>query len=374
MTPAPADPRPVPDGCHPACRACPHRTWTAGESLAQKAAFLARALAPWADVIEPVQSVAEGGRWGYRARAKLVASWSDGRWQFGLESRGAFIPIPRCPVHAPAVNAALALLAPILPAPADFPLRYVVFSGSLVTLIVKTARDTAADWLTDAARHALLTVGLRGMFIHRHPAAGRRLFAKKGWDCVFGERRVQDTGGLWHGPTAFQQLIPALADAALATARDFLRPSAQSAVADLYCGLGASARLWRSAGADVIGVELDGEALECAALNAPGAACLRGTCTTRLPQLSGWSGALDPAVPRLAYVNPPRMGIEPEVLAWLTEKFRPIRWACLSCSPGTLRRDLDRATADGYAVKRIVPFDFFPQTRHVETLALLERR
>jgi len=46
----------------------------------------------------------------------------------------------------------------------------------------------------------------------------------------------------------------------------------------------------------------------------------------------------------------------------------------LSCSAGTLGRDLQTLTTAGYAVNTLIPYDFFPQTRHVETLALLQDR
>lgn len=53
--------------------------------------------------------------------------------------------------------------------------------------------------------------------------------------------------------------------------------------------------------------------------------------------------------------------------------YRPKRIAYLSCSAGTLRRDLEGLPVSGYRVVRIIPYDFFPQTYHVETLVLLER-
>jgi len=42
------------------------------------------------------------------------------------------------------------------------------------------------------------------------------------------------------------------------------------------------------------------------------------------------------------------------------------------CSAGTLRRDLDALTRSDYWIKRLTPYDFFPQTYHVETLVLLQ--
>ena len=45
--------------------------------------------------------------------------------------------------------------------------------------------------------------------------------------------------------------------------------------------------------------------------------------------------------------------------------------AYLSCSAGTLRRDLE-ALSGAYEVARIIPYDFFPHTHHVESLVLLQ--
>ena len=50
----------------------------------------------------------------------------------------------------------------------------------------------------------------------------------------------------------------------------------------------------------------------------------------------------------------------------------PDKLAYLSCSAGTLRRDLEIAASAGYQIKRIIPFDFFPQTHHVECLVLAD--
>ena len=52
---------------------------------------------------------------------------------------------------------------------------------------------------------------------------------------------------------------------------------------------------------------------------------------------------------------------------------RPERIAYLSCSAGTLSRNLAVLTESGYGVERITPYDFFPGTRHVETLVSLRR-
>jgi len=73
---------------------------------------------------------------------------------------------------------------------------------------------------------------------------------------------------------------------------------------------------------------------------------------------------------RLAYLNPPRSGLDEEVARSLADEFAPARLAYLSCSAGTLARDLGVLERAGYLLDAILPFDFFPQTQHVEALAL----
>jgi len=151
-----------------------------------------------------------------------------------------------------------------------------------------------------------------------------------------------------------------------------LQPSPGTSVLDLYCGYGASLREWTRAGSVALGIELSGEAVALAAVNAPAAQVLRGTCVQRLPQVRDWWQAQPTS--RAAYVNPPRSGLEAEVVAALARELRPQRIAYLSCSAGTLARDLGQLVDAGYRVTAIHPYDFFPLTHHVEALALLEQR
>lgn len=362
----------LPAGCEPACHGCQHRTLAAAASAAQKQAYLARALAPWAALLEPVAAPAE--RWGYRRKVSLNARWDEQHgWRFGLVRRVAreelFVPIPRCPVHAPAVNALLAALAAALPPAPSFPLAFVVVSGAQATLIVKAHRADLG-WLERLAPALGPGLGVEGLWLHLHPSAGRRLFARSGWSLLWGAPRSRDARGLLHGPTAFAQAIPGLHARALDRAAAFLAPGPDDAVIDLCSGVGSSLARWRAAGATALGVELSGEAVECALANAPGASVLRGTSAQRLPQLAGFVAGR-PAPP-LCYANPPRSGLEPEVLGWLAAAAPP-RLAYLSCSAGTLARDLAALTAAGFEVVALAPYDFFPQTQHVEVLALLRR-
>ena len=340
-------------------------------SLAQKSGYLARVLAPWSDRIAPIVGPASECRLGYRDRVTLTARWSpEEGWRFGLMRRDELIAIHDCPVHTARVRSLVHLLVRLLPAGDSLPLAYLHVCGAQATLIVKAQRTSIGTM--QPLLDELAGSGLEALWLHHHPAAGRRLFARSGWQLVWGEPRSLDAHGLQHGPTAFAQALPDLHRQAMDTARQHLRPEPGRAVLDLYCGFGASLRVWTVAGSRALGVELSGEAVELAAVNAPRATVLRGTCAQRLPQVRSWWREQGGA--GMAYVNPPRSGLEAEVTRALARELRPTRLAYLSCSAGTLARDLAMLESAGYAVARIHPYDFFPLTHHVEALALLDLR
>jgi 23S rRNA (uracil1939-C5)-methyltransferase len=361
----------VPAGCEPACHGCRHRNRTLEASLAQKQQYLHRALEPWVDRLAPVRSAGAASRFGYRDRVTLNARWDDALgWRFGLMRRDELVPIHDCPVHTPRVNRLVAVLRRWLPPFTRFPLAFLHVAGGQATLIVKAKAVELAD--LDLLLRDLAGSGIDGLWVHCHPAAGRRLFARSGWQRAWGAAQSVGADGVVHGPTSFQQLLPSLHAVALDLAEQHLAPSPRTAVLDLYCGIGVSLRRWARTGAATLGVELGGDAVACARRNAPGAEVLRGTCAQRLPQVRTWSR--ERAVACAVYANPPRSGLEPEVLAAIATEFQVERIAYLSCSAGTLARDLATLDRHGHTVVSIVPFDFFPGTHHVECLALVERR
>ncbi len=71
-------------------------------------------------------------------------------------------------------------------------------------------------------------------------------------------------------------------------------------------------------------------------------------------------------------VDPPRKGCSVEFLDQLNE-YRPARVVYMSCDPATQARDAKLLISFGYRISSIQPFDLFPQTRHIECLAVFER-
>lgn len=368
----PADPA---DPCPPACPGCAHRHLPAAESRTRKQVWLTGRLAPWADRLRRITVPSGAGGSGYRRKVCLSAAWDEKKgWQFGLRRQKRVIPIHDCPVHAVRVRTAVTLFTRRLPPFPQFPLVYFGQSGAQVTLVVKTGAMPPSGWLTPEIEALLRRAGIEGLWVNLHPGAGRRVFSRNGWQLVWGASRSIDEGGLVYGPTAFQQQIPALYRMALDDAENFLNPVPPDRIVDLYCGIGASLKRWTGRGCAASGVERDGEAVGCANLNAPDAVVFRGKCRDRIPQLDPWISRMGcPGSSRRLYANPPRTGLEPEVIDWIARSCRPDRMAYLSCSAGTLSRDLILLEKAGYWIEHLIPYDFFPGTLHVETLACLKK-
>ena len=360
--------------CPPECPGCAHQHASDAESRFRKQQWLERKLAQWVDRLHPIAAAPGNNRFGYRRKVCLAAAWETEKWHFGLHFRKRVLAIHRCPAHAARIRAAAALFSRRLPPFSAFPLVYFVQSDAQITLVLKSGRLPDPGWLDPVFAHQLKRAGIEGLWLNLHPSAGRRIFSNSGWHLVWGIPRSVDADGLMYGPTAFQQQIPALYRKALDQAEAFLKPTEPDLVIDLYCGIGASLRRWSELNCAAAGVELGGEAVECATENAPGASILRGRCRERIPQLNQWiSKSARDDCRCLLFVNPPRTGLEPEITDWITQSYKPDHIAYLSCSAGTLNRDLSLLETAGYRIESIFPYDFFPGTLHVESLVCLQR-
>jgi tRNA/tmRNA/rRNA uracil-C5-methylase (TrmA/RlmC/RlmD family) len=323
----------------------------------------------------PIYFPEEELKWNYRGKVCLNTRYHNQQWEFGMLKRDDFIDIPSCPVHTLRVLRTIDLLKKVLPPVGQFPMAFYYHAHAQVTLILKTKIFPGSSWLTEGVKKQLEEFGIEGLSIHLHPSAGRRLFDKFGWHQVFGRNFSFDSQNLIYGNTSFHQLISSLYLQSLDLAETFFRSTMPMPVVDLYCGRGVSLTRWVQNNLQSIGIETSGEAVACARINAPRATVLQGTCERRLPQLEAWrrKKAEEGCSSLLLYTNPPRTGMEPLVTDWIVNNLKPEKIAYLSCSAGTLKRDLLKLTQKGLEVVSITPFDFFPQTYHVECLVLLKR-
>jgi len=132
---------------------------------------------------------------------------------------------------------------------------------------------------------------------------------------------------------------------------------------DAYCGVGAYARELARRGAEVTGIEVDPSACAAAKSDAPDELnIVQGRVEDRL-------AATLPT--ELLILNPPRVGLHDSVPD-IIRAAAPSRVIYVSCDPATLARDVGRLI-DEYRLVEIEAFDLFPQTSHVETVAVLAR-
>ncbi len=144
-------------------------------------------------------------------------------------------------------------------------------------------------------------------------------------------------------------------------------------VADLYCGVGTFTLAFARRAGFVWGVEVLPSAVEAARENAARAGIrnvefLQGEVRAVLPELVAGAGP-----PDLVVLDPPRSGAGGKVMRKVG-RASPRRVLYVSCNPTTLAPDLKELVPFGYSVRAVQPVDLFPQTYHVETLVLLERR
>ncbi len=365
---------PIPEGCQEACPACRHRSWSLSDSLRQKHDFVSRQLQFLPIVPSEPQSAPEEQSFGYRRKVCLHAQWNGRAWEFGMKRRDELIPIPNCPVHDPFIREIIQVLSFSLPPSSVLPAAFLLVSGRQVTLVVKSRVLSMPDSWSEQLADRLSSLGAEGLWIHLHPSAGRKVLGKGGWQLLWGQPESLLQNGIWHGPSSFQQQRMSLYANSLERALRFFELSPGSVVLDLFSGIGISSRAWTEVGATVLGVELGSEEIHFAEKNAPAASFLRGACHLRIPQIKTFLLNLGREGNDFRlYVNPPRSGLGEVLCDWIVEN-PPARMAYLSCSPGSLARDLRILTRHWLEVVEIIPFDFFPLTHHVECLVLLERK
>ncbi len=136
-------------------------------------------------------------------------------------------------------------------------------------------------------------------------------------------------------------------------------------ILDLYCGTGTITCLLAREGAEVWGVEREPAAIRDAQENA----ARNGLSVHfRVGEVERMPDDLPPF--DLIVLDPPRSGLHPKATEWLLKE-HPQFLIYISCNPDTLARDL--LLLEPYELMRVRPFDLFPQTFHLETVALLKR-
>ncbi|SHN27341.1 23S rRNA (uracil(1939)-C(5))-methyltransferase RlmD [Gracilibacillus kekensis] len=170
---------------------------------------------------------------------------------------------------------------------------------------------------------------------------------------------------------SFYQVNPTQTKKLYDKALEYADLSGNETVIDAYCGIGTISLFLAQKAKKVYGVEIVPEAISDAKENAKlnqieNAEFFVGQAEKVMP----WWQAQG-LMPDVIVVDPPRKGCDEALLHAMVE-MKPKRIVYVSCNPSTLARDLRVLEDGGYETKEVQPVDMFPQTTHVECVALIE--
>ncbi|MGN0306685.1 MAG: 23S rRNA (uracil(1939)-C(5))-methyltransferase RlmD, partial [Lachnospiraceae bacterium] len=173
-------------------------------------------------------------------------------------------------------------------------------------------------------------------------------------------------------PKSFYQVNPVQTRVLYEPAVSFARLTGKETILDAYCGIGTIGMLAAAQARQVIGVELNREAVRDAVFNAKKNGIknidfYQKDAGQFMLQLAQQQKKLD-----VVFMDPPRSGSDEAFLTALIT-CAPKRIVYISCNPQTLSRDLKVLARKGYQVKKIQGVDMFPHTEHVECVVLMAR-
>ncbi len=341
----------VEPGCGSNCGGCQLQYVAYGRQVRLKEEVLKETLRRTAKLDVDLAEPLTGEPWHYRRRGQFKVS--RGRVGLFKEKSHDVIDMTSCPLMTPEVNDALAKSRGIV-AKTEAAELHLSHGDDGVAALIK-APGGKTNWEKAAA--ALIEAGLVGVWVQ----AGRRLL-KYGRDFI-----ALDLCGLKYtvSPASFFQSNWGLNRRLAALVVDGLGPLDGKRVLDLYSGAGNFSLPISAQAAEVVAVEENPFAVQDGKRNLQ----LNGIGNCSFVR-SGTDGYRPDGRFDIIIADPPRTGLsdaaKDKILA-----LKPERVVYVSCDPATLARDL-KALSGQYAVASVRLVDFFPQTYHIETMAILK--
>ena len=317
--------------------------------------------------------------YGYRARAQFKLFQTTAGLIAGFFRRGSrfVIDLPEgCPVVTPAIHAALQPLKAVLQTlpDADLVPQVSLEEGlaGVVAIVHYTGREQKRLELALLAQQEQL--GLVGLFVQSgHKDNLQPLFGSGHLEYqVPAGAAGQETMTLGYEIGGFSQVNRLQNRRMAQLVNQYAAPETGWRLLDLYCGNGNLSLPLAGQVAEILGVEGFAQSIASAVDNAGqlrvnNSTFKCGDAAELLKQLADRQARFD-----LVLLDPPRAGAA-EALRYLGS-LGPERIVYVSCDPATLARDLaSLCGGSGYRLIEATPLDMFPQTGHLETVALLTR-
>ncbi len=319
--------------------------------LAAKAEIVRQQLTRLAGLAEPpvLPMLGMAEPWAYRNHVQLHVQGGAVGYQASRSHN--IVRVEHCPIAHP-------LLASLWPR--EMPcgverlaLRAGVATGERLVLLEAAALPEPASTGWPAEVNVVADLGGRAVALQGVPWYHERLFER--------ELRVSARSFFQNNTAQAQVLIDCV--------REALALDSGEVLLDAYCGVGAFLLLLLPPGGRGLGIESFPEAVADARVNAR---------ALHSGQVTFLEGDVARVLARRALtcdavvLDPPRAGCSTQALARIIETGAR-RIAYVSCDPATLARDIGHLQRSGYRLERVQPVDMFPQTYHIECVALLCR-
>lgn len=173
-------------------------------------------------------------------------------------------------------------------------------------------------------------------------------------------------------PKSFYQINPVQTEILYGKAVDFAGLTGNEKVIDAYCGIGTIGIIASKNAGEIIGCELNPNAIKDAKINAKINEIdnIKFVCADAgdfMLEMKEQGEKCD-----VLFMDPPRAGSDKRFLSCAVA-LSPRKIVYISCNPETQQRDLYYLIKNGYKVKKIQPVDMFPYTAHVETVVLMTK-
>lgn len=174
-------------------------------------------------------------------------------------------------------------------------------------------------------------------------------------------------------PQSFYQVNPVQTERLYQTAMDYAELTGKERVIDAYCGIGTIGMVAAKRAREVIGVELNRNAVKDARINAKlnqikNIAFYEGDAGKFMVSMAEEGEKAD-----VVFMDPPRSGSDEAFLSSVI-RLAPKRIVYVSCGPDTLARDLKYLARNGYQVRKMQPVDMFGFTEHCEMVVQLVKK
>ncbi len=359
-----------------ACGGCHYQHAGYAAQLRMKEAILLETLTRAGHSTLPAVTLHAGEPWRYRNRIRLRVEEVDGTLRLGYNRRASaeLLPIRECPIAAPLLwraaesllmlAAAEAQAAQCLRAAAEVELACTNDQSRLqLTLLLRDARVPHFDRLCERLQQRVPELAGAGA-VPLTPGRPQQSGEIARWG-VAGLAMRADGRDYWVARGGFFQINRTLID----TLVQLVVRGRQGRLAwDLFAGVGLFTRALVPAFAEVVAVEASAAAV--AGLAAVKLAGVRAIATPVLNFLR--QAALERDRPELVVLDPPRAGLGLKGTRLLT-RIAPSTIVYVSCDPTTLSRDLRAMVDSRYNLAELHLVDLFPQTFHLETVAVIER-